>query len=277
MSILFIVVLLANRASAQTTVDRQALLERVGRYVQDLQQNLAVVISDETYHQDVYRAFSPGRGRIHTATRTIRSEMLFMWLAQEDRTLSIRNVLSVDGRPIADSKGRLDRALALPGFDYVARLRALKAESARYDIGHIWRTTGEPDVVLRFLLPINQSHFLFTPDGVERVGGELVTKLRFTEQLRPTAIDFNGEDVVSRGAIWVRPADGTIVRTHLTLRTPLEVAVTVEFRRDPKLAVWAPVSMAEHYTNENGGSTVCAATYTNYRRFETSGRVINPQ
>ena len=269
--------LFANHGAAQTAADVHTLMERVGHYVEALQQNLAVVISDETYHQDVYRPFSTSRGRVHSASRTLRSEMLFMWLAQEDRTLSIRNVLSVDGRAVADSKGRLDRALAQQGFDYVARLRALKAESARYDIGDVWRTTGEPGVVLRFLLPMNQSHFLFERDRDERIGGELVTKLRFTEQLRPTAIDFNGEDVVSRGAIWIRPEDGTIVRTNLTLSTPLEVSVTVDFRRDTKLEIWMPFSMQERYTNENGGSTVCAATYTNYRRFETSGRVINPQ
>jgi hypothetical protein len=91
--------------------------------------------------------------------------------------------------PIPDSKERLDRALAAPAFDYLARLRRLQAESARFDVGQVWRTTGSPSVVLRFLLPGNQAHFTFKLAGQERMGSDTVLKLAFAERERPTAID----------------------------------------------------------------------------------------
>jgi hypothetical protein len=250
----------------------EEMLDRVGNYVQRLEEHLAVVISDETYVQNVWE-------RHHVViSRTIRSEMLFMWLSQEDIWLSIRNVLAVDGRPIPDSSGRLDRALAAPGFDYMSQLRQLKAESARFDVGQVWRTTGNPNVVLRFLLPGNQTHFSFTQKGQERIRGETVSKLAFAEHERPTAIDFNGEDVLSDGAIWVRPSDGTVVRTNLKLSTPTRMAVTitVDFQRDPKLDLWVPLRMEERY-DDYLESTTCAARYSNFRRFETSGRLISPK
>jgi hypothetical protein len=203
--------------------------------------------------------------------------MLFMWLSQQDVWLSIRNVQIVDGRAIPDSSGRLDRALAAPGFDYVSKLGQLKAESARFDVGQVWRTTGNPTVVLRFLVPGNQTHFTFTRKGEERIGGQPVTKLAFAEHDRPTAIDFNGGGVLSIGAIWVRPSDGTVVRANLKLTTAtlLAVEITVDFQRDPKLELWVPARMEERY-DDYRTSTTCSARYSNFRQFETSGRLISP-
>ena len=85
------------------------VLDRAGNYVRQLEEHLAVVIGDETYRQDVWSRPRPGGrgGASHVIGRTIRSEMLFMWLSQENVWLSIRNVLMVDGRPIPDSKARL--------------------------------------------------------------------------------------------------------------------------------------------------------------------------
>jgi hypothetical protein len=272
----------SRSANAEPTPALEDLLDRVGRYVQRLEENWAVVISDEAYRQDVWKRPPAGAvgGLTHTS-RSIRSEMLFMWLSQENVGLSIRNVLIVDGHPITDSKERLDRALAAPGFDYVAQLRRLQAESARFNVGQVWRTTGNPSLVLRFLLPANQSYFTFSRAGDTRVDGETVTKLAFAErEHHPTAIDFNGEDVLSRGAIWIHSADGRISRTTLQLstRTLLDVSVTVDFQFDSKLALSLPSRMEEHYNDAGRRElTTCSATYSNYRRFETSGRLITPQ
>jgi mRNA-degrading endonuclease toxin of MazEF toxin-antitoxin module len=132
----------------QSASNDEELLSRVGKYVQELEDHLALVIGDETYHQDVWT--KGWRGDQHTASRAIRSETLFMSLTQDGTWLSVRNVLSADGRSIQDSKGRLDRILKAPGLDYLSQLRLLKAESARFDIGQVWRTTGDPTMVFRF-------------------------------------------------------------------------------------------------------------------------------
>jgi hypothetical protein len=155
-----LVFLLAAAISQSAPAD-QELLARVGQYVQELEERLAVTIGDETYHQDAsYRG-----GHL---TRTLRSEILFMSLSREGVWLSVRNVLSADGRAVGDSKGRLDRILKSPGLDYLSQLRLLKAESARWDVGQVFRTTGDPTLVFRFLLPANQPRFTFGKGRRER-------------------------------------------------------------------------------------------------------------
>jgi hypothetical protein len=253
----------------QSTSHDGELLARVGAYVEQLEDHLAVVIGDETYQQDVWERKS------HVASRAIRSEMLFMSLSRQGAWLSVRNVLTVDGRLIADSKGRLDRILASPGFDYLLQLRLLKAESARYDVGQVWRTTGDPTLAFRFLLPANQGRFTFGQPRRERVDGVDVVRLTFSEHERPTAIDVDGHDALSHGAVWVRPDDGTVVRTSLQLTTPgaVDVSVIVWFRLDSRLALWVPRQMEESYA-DGRNLTTCVAKYSNFRRFETSGRLI---
>jgi hypothetical protein len=91
-----------------------------------------------------------------------------MSLSREGVWLSVRNVLSADGRAVGDSKGRLDRILKSPGLDYLSQLRLLKAESARWDVGQVFRTTGDPTLVFRFLLPANQPRFTFGKGRRER-------------------------------------------------------------------------------------------------------------
>jgi hypothetical protein len=271
LGLMFVLLWVSARIHAKppSTSSDDELLSRLGNYVQEIEDHLAVVVGDETYQQDVW-----DRDR-HVATRRIRSEMLFMSLSRQDVWLSVRNVLSVDGRSIAESKGRLDRILTSPGLDYLLQLRLLKAESARYDVGQVWRTTGDPTLMFRFFLPQNQTRFTFGKPRRERIDDTDVVKLTLSEHEHPTAIDFDGHDALSHGAVWIRPDDGTIVRTNLQLTTPglVEVSVTVIFKPDAKLALWVPQRMEERYS---GGRqmTRCLATYSNYRRFETSGRLI---
>jgi hypothetical protein len=258
----------------QSASSDEELLSRVGKYVQELEDHLAVVIADETYHQDVWT--KGWRGDQQTASRAIRSETLFMSLTQDGTWLSVRNVLSVGGRSIQeDSKGRLDRILKSPGLDYFSQLLLLKAESARFDIGQVWRTTGDPTLVFRFFLPANQSRFTFGKPRHEKIDGIDVVKVAFDEREHPTAIDYNGQDVLSHGAVWIRPDEGAIVRTYLKLTTnkPLDVSVVVSFSRDARLNVWVPHRMEESY-DDGRQRTTCTATYANFRRFETSGRLI---
>ena len=193
-----------------------------------------------------------------------------MWLA-------VRNVVSVDGRTVPDSKERLDKILAAGGIDYIPKLWRIHAESARYDIGQVWRTTGSPILVLRFVSPFYQPRFTYELDGHERIGGERVAAVAFVEQGRPTAIKFNDSDMPSSGTVWIRSVDGTVVKTNLRVTTPtrMEVSITTEFRLDPKLALRVPWRLEERYVEITGESTTATARYSNSRRFETSGRVIN--
>jgi len=95
---------------------------------------------------------------------------------------------------------------------------------------------------------------------------------------------------------------GIIMRTRLELTDPqtlIDVSVSVFYGHDAKLGGWAPVRMEETYeqwvdeaviARATGDSTTtarrfalnhafhetisCSATYSNYRRFETSARIL---
>jgi hypothetical protein len=162
-----------------------------------------------------------------------------------------------------------------------ARLRALQDEAGRFDLA-FYRTTGNPTQALQFLLPQNQRHFTFTRDRQERVRGSVVWKVAFKEMAEPTVVTLNNRPTPSTGAIWVRESDGTIVRTNLTLTWPVKAfnsrpqpivaSVTVDFARDAKLMMCLPTRMSEQYLGLR-----CTSTYTNFRRFETFGRIVSPK
>jgi hypothetical protein len=284
------------------------LLAQVGKYVRGYQHDFTTIISDETYVQhERYAERVSGKDRVSSAERTMRSEMVFLWMPEEREWLAVRNVLAVDRKPVADSRARLDQWLAsTPGA--VGRLRNLRDESARFNIGRLIRNTSDPTLALKVVDPAYQARFTFTLTGGESINGIAVHKLTFTEVPQsPTMVTVDDHDVTANGAIWVT-GSGIVMRTRLELDDPktlIDVAMTVSYARDPKLGGWVPSQMDESYTQrennldaENALKTAtggrlngqklqvrtsfdetitCTATYSNYRRFETSGRVLPPR
>ena len=61
--------------------------------------------------------------------------------------LTVRDVISVDGKPVAR---RLPTLLASPNV-WIRDLRALSQENGRYNIGAIYRNFNEPTLALSFL------------------------------------------------------------------------------------------------------------------------------
>lgn len=270
------------------------LLARAGEYVRRFQLEFAAIVSDEDYRQHVvsrqYSTPPPAslddvrRLPSTSRQRRTRSEMLFLWMPDETAWLTVRNVLTVDGRPVPDSQNRLSDALGDTSVDRRTRLRRLRDEGARFNLGSIFRNLNFPTLALQYLDPALQSRFTFTSAGRERINGVETEKIGFDERSRPTFIQEDGADRVSRGAMWVADADGTVVRTRLELRIPLRetvVSVEVDYRRDARLDMWVPSRMHETYQHSRQSVLVenidCVATYSNFRRFETSGRVILPK
>jgi len=210
--------------------------------------------------------------------------MLFIWLPDERVWLTVRNVLNVDGREVAQSRDRLRSAVGEPGGERLTRLRRLVDESARFNVGRAFRNFNYPTLALAFLDPAVQPRFTFTLAGRERVGGTDAWKINYVEHASPTVIQGDGADRISRGSVWIAIRDSVVVRTRLDLRIPgsessAVATVEVDYAPDAKLAVWVPVKMKETYT-EMTGSTVVEniggeATYSNFRRFETFGRIVS--
>jgi hypothetical protein len=255
------------------------LLARAGNYVRGFEHDFALVVSDEDYRQRV-------SGRLYPSSRNrrTRAEMLFMWIPEQAGWLTVRNVLSVDGRDVPDSQARLNEALDDTTTARVTRLRRLLNDNARFNLGQILRNFNYPTLALSYLDPEMQPRFAYTLAGHERVNGVAVSKVEFDERTRPTVIQENGADRFSQGAVWIADRDGAIVRTRLDLRIPLKetiASIEVDYARDPKLDMWVPVRMHESYLQSRATmineSIDCVATYSNFRRFETSGRIVTPK
>ena len=256
------------------------LLARAGEQVRRFQQDFTLVVSDEDYQQH-----AGGRYFVGPVHRRTHAEMLFLWLPEEAAWLTVRNVLSVDGQATAGSHDRLNDALAEPGGQRLSRLRQLVDESARFNVGRTFRNFNYPTLVLSYLDPSMQPRFTFTLAGRERVRGTDTRKVNYVERATPTVIQGDGADRVSRGTVWIAERDGVLVRTRLDLRIPrtdssASGTVEVDYQRDTKLDMWVPVRMHETYM-EMRGSLVsenigAEATYSNFRRFETSGRIVTP-
>src|SRR5262249_61550481 len=111
-------------------------------------------------------------------------------------------------------------------------------------------------------------------------------RVNYEERTTPTVIQGDGADRISRGAVWIAEHDGAVLRTRLDLMIPIggsiaSASVDVAYERDRKLDIWVPARMRETYL-ETAASTVterlgCEATYSNFGRFETSGRILAPQ
>ena len=100
------------------------LLAQVGKYVRGFQHDFATVLSDETYLQrEVFSERISGKDKVSHAERTMQSEMLFLWMPEEREWLAVRNVLSVDRKPVADSLARLEQRLANSEPGAMGRLR----------------------------------------------------------------------------------------------------------------------------------------------------------
>jgi hypothetical protein len=281
-------------ASADDGARLSVLLERVEHYVREFESAFALVVGEESYTQlvDVQQgAYSPP-----VATRKIQSELLFSWIAEDRSWLSIRNVLAVNGKRVAESERGLEDALKQPLPERDSRLHHLAEYSARFNIGSTYRNFNNPTLALQFFDATYQSRFRFAGrerESEQRFQGQLARTIEFVELQRPTIIREDGRDVPTSGSVLILESDGTVVRSVLKLAgrgTTPDVSITVDYRRDPKVETWVPARMEEVYRSVsiggNQASTVrdqtkfntirAVATYSNFRRFETSGRLIPP-
>jgi hypothetical protein len=161
----------------------------------------------------------------------------------------------------------------------------------------VYRNVNDPTTVLQFLDPDDQPRFSFSIVREEKVNGVDAWKITFAERAGPTVIQKeNNQDLLSNGLVWVTRSEGAVARTSLTVTDPatnMRADINVDYDRSQKLNMWVPVHMVERYT-QNGFTNrapqgaparpaqvveriECVARYSNFRRFETSARIISPK
>ncbi|MQA28641.1 MAG: hypothetical protein GEU82_02220 [Luteitalea sp.] len=266
------------RAAAQDAVAAaplDQLLERAGDYVSAFQAAFTHVVGVERYRQEVH---APGGGDM----ADLESEVFFVGLDDRRTWLTIRHVLSVNGRSVADSGGSVIDLLAERGGR--ARLRELADAGAQYNIGSLQRNFNDPMLALQFLGRESQKRFRFRHDGGETVNGIPAHRVAFDERERPTIIrDARSRRDVPASGVLIIDDDGTVLRSELGLQAPrrTQSKIRVTFEHEPRVEMMVPRLMEEEYRTAGSSRSreviTCRATYSNYRRFETGGRIIIPE
>ena len=279
----------ASTQSSANTVRDPALedvLQRVGRYVANYGEQASLILAVERYEQHYQ---NPPAGQ--PSERKLLAEFALFKTRDETGWVGFRDVISTDGKPVADRQDRL-QALLRAGTPDVVEARRLADESARFNIGPTRRNFNEPTAALFFFLPASQWRFTFTPEGMTTVGGVTAMEIAFHETASPTVIrTLDGRDVAAQGTIWVVPSDGTVLRTKLSVsgfggpRTSSTVDVT--FARHARLRLWLPSKMTErheapavlarvpNWVTVAPGVVTATATYGDFKRFETSASISN--
>jgi hypothetical protein len=280
-ALLALALLLSPRVAAEMPPPRlEDLLALAGRHVARMEEELAVLVADETYKQSLLI----GRDSSARHRRALASDVAWVPTGDAFVWAFFRDVREVDGDPVRDREARLER-LFPSGMTLAGRESALEIleESARYNLGKR-RTVNCPTVALSFLHPRNQPRFGFRLDGGDEKRGVATWKVRFTERARPALTRTSrGDDVPARGLLWIEPGTGALVESRLELRPPGLGPVTIEtaYARDERLGVWLPAEMHEAYGNQSrsGGDerVEAVARYWAWRRAQVDVQILLPE
>lgn len=267
-------------AEAQAPAPAPALdvvLDRLGAYLLDYETKVLELAAEEEYDQWIRRR--PSYGQELVEKRKLKSTYFLVRLPDGQAWFGFRDVSSVNGRVVGGREGQMSQLLAQRTADAYEEALAITRANARYNIGDVFRTINLPLQALQLLHPEFRNRVDFRVTGRARLEGQETVVIEFTEQTLPSLIgDGFGGDVRARGRVWVNPDTGAVLRTELgfhgtSTSYPKETLIRVDFQRDAKLQVLLPREMEETY-----GLAIEVvhgrASYRNYRRFETSARLV---
>ena len=181
------VLLCAAAPHAQAPPALDDVLERMRAYLEDYAEQLPATIATESYEQ-----------RVGSATRyqlrRLKSEYGIIRVSGDVEWLGFREVQAVDGKPVTDSAARLEALLSNPSVQALQQARLLAQESARYNIGPIYRTVNDPAFVLEVLDGRNARRMKFSKNGETSIAGVRVWIVKLEETAKPTIIRGRGED-----------------------------------------------------------------------------------
>ena len=257
-----------------------ALLRTASAYVERFERTLSAVRWQERYEQDVRVEQVYGTSRARTsrpvAHRLIESEMMMLWLPGDRTWLTVRDVVSIDGRARAAGDRRLSAVTAGPTIS-VPALRDLARENGWANIGDIARTFNEPTLALLFLDARYRPRFSFSRTSERTVDGRRLVTYAFEEQARPTVVRAGARDLPAHGEVRIDAATGLVRETVLELAdgvAQLHGRMTVTYGPSARFDVLVPEVMREVYRSSRGETVTTEALYSNFRRFETSGRLV---
>jgi hypothetical protein len=247
----------------------EEVVARVDRYLSEYGARLENVVLEETYRQ---RALGGGGLRL---IRILHSDYALTFVRGREEWIGYRDTFEVDGQPVRNRDDRLTRLLASGA---VSQARRINDQNARYNLAseRFPRTVNKPTLPLELLQPRYRNRFTARRTGSEPFGDRLGWVLEFRERRRPTIVGTpDGKDLVSQVELLVDPLNGEIHRTTISWGG-VKGSIVVQYGLVDGLSVLVPLSMRERFTIAPGDDFDSDAAYTNYRTFQTSGRLIEP-
>lgn len=260
--------------------DANTVRSRLFTYLAAYEPQLSSLIAEERFIQwpQVSTAMAT---RDDTRARTLVSDVAFVALPGNVGWLGYRDVRTINRRPVKRSGFSLDALLMLGSDDSRERAMSLLLEGARHNLGAP-RTINLPSLPLELLHLRNQGRFVIVGSDRDRVGGHAVVRLDLEETVRPTLIRRpEGGNMPSRVTAWVEPESGTLRKAEVRTKDAqlgawFEAVVRVEFSELEALGLVVPTRMDEVFFDPPRGRGEGEATYSNYRRFTTSARIVPP-
>jgi hypothetical protein len=265
----FTLALLSVPVGAQT-VRLGDVVARLDTYLQSYEVRLANVVAEEQYWQWVDQG--PATRRVRTS-RTLRSDFALTLTPERNRWVGYRDTFEVDGVLVRDREQRLQRLLSSGAVGQAARIAE---QNARFNLGEglMARNINIPTFALEMMSPRIRDRFRVRHIGVDALDGRSGWLVEFNERERPTLVRTpEGRDQASRLVALVDIQTGEVLQTVLTWER-VEGSIAVYYGQAPGIAVPVPIRMAERYVTRSGALIGGEATYTNFRQFETSARVI---
>ncbi len=260
------------RQSVDTTPTLELLLDRMGAYLIEYETQLSSVVADEKFEQYIYVS----RGRTGAL---LESEVAFIRLPGGAEWLGFREVKRANSKPVKTSGLSISEVLTSSAGG-MSKAQAIANASAKHNLG-LPRTVNVPTAPLDIIHPMHRRAHRYEFQGNETVSGTRTARLAFTETVRPTLVrEPSGQSLVSSGRVWVEPSTGTVWRVewvyqaeHRRSDAPPPPRLRVDFERHEDLGIMVPKHMEEVFAVTTGRGDG-RATYSNFRRFGTSARIV---
>ena len=280
MRVALVVLIAASFGGAQAPT-AEDVRDRLDAYLTRYQVELSTLVADERMSQHIGPTTSANRRGFgeRSESRLLESEVAFVGLPGDAGWLGFRRVVTVNGKALKDAGPPLAQLLN-GGYDDRDQAHLLLEQSASQNLGAP-RTTNLPNLPLELLHPRNRHRFGYRHDGYEKIRNIRTVRLVLNEQSTPTIIQRpEGGDMNSQVTAWVEQTTGRLIRAEVrTSDVRIGVlqfsnVVWVDFKDDAKLGLLVPAEMREEFFVERYKSGNGSAKYTNYRKFQTVGRLV---
>jgi formylglycine-generating enzyme required for sulfatase activity len=266
----------------------ETVLDRAGWYLDYFVDEFENVVAEETYVQDssqLLASFSPvsgGRGgavqppspsdMLRARHRDLRSDFLLVKSPESAALVPFRDVIQVDGVLVRDREARLAKLFLSDQPDTMGKAERIREEGARYNLGNMRSTLGNPVLALGVLQQTYQPRFRFSLGKEDKTFGAGVAVVEYKETHSPTMIRGEvGNDLPAHGRVWIDAATGRVLKTELQVEQPtVRATITTTFQAEEKSGIAVPLEMREQYIFPGGNRVNTIASYGRFRRFDVN-------